>query len=273
MNEITLRTGQTIPQLGLGTWELTGATCTRSVEEAIGIGYRHIDTAFGYRNHADVAAGIVKSCIAREELFVTTKIPLNRQTRQEVLDQGSRLQDELQMPYVDLLLIHWPDRNVEFRETLSAMNELVESGVARGIGVSNFNQSLVAEADEVSPAPIVTNQVEFHPFLYQKDLMTTCEARSIRITAYSPLARGAVVRDERLESIARHYDVGPAEVAVAWLLSKQIIVIPKASSEPHLRSNLSATSLQLSQEHLAEIDSFGDHRRFVDWPGKHYPLE
>ena len=273
MNTITLRSGQPIPQLGLGTWELTGPACTTSVEHAIEIGYRHIDTAFGYRNHSDVAAGIQRSGISREELFVTTKIPLNQQTRQAVLDQGARLQDELAMPYVDLLLIHWPDRNVPFEETLSAMDELVQSGVARSIGISNFNADLVVDADAVSRSPIVTNQVEFHPFLNQKSLQKTCEDRGITITAYSPLARGTVTGDPRLQEIGRQYDAGPAEIAVAWLLSKGFIVIPKASSEAHLRSNLNATSLKIASEHIAEIDSFGDHRRFVDWPGKHYPLE
>jgi 2,5-diketo-D-gluconate reductase B len=270
---ITLRSGHSIPQLGLGTWELTGPTCTVSVEHAIEMGYRHIDTAFGYRNHSDVAAGIRQSGISRDELFVTTKIPLNQLTRQAVLDHGARLQDELGMEYVDLLLIHWPDRNVEFEETFGAMDELVKSGVARSIGISNFNAELVAEADAASRSPIVTNQVEFHPFLNQKSLQQVCEDRGITITAYSPLARGNVVADPRLQEIGRQYDVGPAQVAVAWLLSKGFIVIPKASSETHLRSNLSATTLEISNDHIAEIDSFGDHRRFVDWPGKHYPLE
>jgi 2,5-diketo-D-gluconate reductase B len=273
MNNITLRSGHSIPQLGLGTWRLSGSTCSETVARAIGFGYRHLDTAFGYSNHREVGEGIRRSGIDRQELFVTTKIPLGKETRKDVLEQGTRLQHELGMPYVDLLLIHWPDRTVEFSETLGALGELVDDGTTRSIGVSNFNADLVTEADRVSPKPIVTNQVEFHPFLYQRELQQACEERGIAITAYSPVAQGEVMKDTRLIAIGEHHGVSPAEVAIAWLLSKGIIVIPKATSDSHLKGNLAAASLKLDSSELGEMDRFDEHRRLVDGPWKHYPLE
>ena len=273
MNHVPLRNGATIPQLGLGTWELTGSECARSVAEAIGMGYRHIDTAFAYANHEEVARGIGDSGIAREELFVTTKVPLRKLSRSQVLQHGSEIPRQLGMDYVDLLLIHWPNRNVPFEETLGAMGELVERGVVRNVGISNFNKDLVRKADAVSPVPVVTNQVEFHPYLYQRELLETCESLDIRVTAYSPIARGRIVGDDRLRVIGEAHDASEVQVAIAWLMSKQIIVIPKASSREHLASNLAATDLELTPEELRTIDAFDEHHRLVDGPWKHFPLE
>ncbi len=273
MRHIRLRDGRTVPQLGLGTWELTGKQCTASVADALSMGYRHIDTAFAYGNHAQVAAGIAKAGVPREELFVTTKVPLGKQSRSQVLELGTQIRDQLQMEYVDLLLIHWPNRKVPFDETFAAMQELIDRGVSRSIGISNFNADLVTRANEVSPAPIVTNQVEFHPFLFQKKLLETCEALDIRITAYSPIARGEVLQDARMVEIGRAHDASAAQTTIAWLLAKEIIVIPKATSRGHLAANLAAVDISLSTEEISRIDSFDDHRRLVDGPWKHYPLE
>ncbi len=273
MTQIRLRDGRTVPQLGLGTWELTGRQCTRSVTEALAMGYRHIDTAFAYGNHAEVADGVAAAGIPREELFVTTKIPLGKQTRPQVLELGTQIPKQLGMEYVDLLLIHWPNRDVPFDETLGALHELVERGITRSIGVSNFNAELVTRVNEISPAPIVTNQVEFHPLLFQKTLLETCEALDIRITAYSPIARGQVLSDSRLTGIGEAHDASAAQIAIAWLLAKGMIVIPKASSRAHLAANLAACDIRLSAEEIAQIDAFGDHRRLVDGPWKHFPLE
>ena len=273
MDRITLRDGNEVPRIGLGTWQLTGARCTESVTEAISMGYRHIDTAFAYGNHAEVAAGIEQSGVRRDELFVTTKIPLGKQSRSQVIQQGDKLTEQLRTDYVDLLLIHWPDRDVPFEETLGAMKELVDRGTVRSVGISNFNPDLVQQADSVSPVPIVTNQVEFHPLLYQKKLLDTCRSLDVTVTAYSPLARGEAAADDRLAEIGRAHDASAAQVAIAWLLAHGIIAIPKASSAEHLRSNLEATDMELSDDEVARIDGFGDHRRLLDGPWKHFPLE
>ncbi|MFP4113470.1 MAG: aldo/keto reductase [Spirochaetota bacterium] len=273
MKQIRLRDGRTIPQLGLGTWQLTGRECRKSVAEAIAMGYRHIDTAFAYGNHNEVAAGIKESGLPREELYVTTKIPLNEQSRSQVLALGQSIPKQLGMEYVDLLLLHWPDKTVPFEETFAALAALIEEGRTRSIGISNFNPDLVRRADAVSPVPVVTNQVEFHPYLYQKTLLETCEELDIRVTAYSPIARGEVVGDDRLEQIGRAHDASAVQVSLAWLFARGLIVIPKASSEDHLRSNLAATEIELTPDELERIDSFEEHRRFVDGSWKHFPLE
>lgn len=273
MKTITLRTGTQVPQLGFGTFQLNGAACSDGVRTAIEIGYRHIDTAFAYANHRDVAAGIKASGIARKDLFITTKIPLRQQRRDQVIQFGQKLQDELETEYADLLLIHWPNKDVPFAETLGAMAELVSRGVVRSIGVSNFNARIMAEADEISPVPIVTNQVEFHPFLHQRELLEECRRRTIVLTAYSPIARGAVVTDERMIAIARRNGTTPVVAALAWALEKGVIVIPKATGRDHIAANFLATEVSLSSGDIAEIDSFRDRRRLIDGPWKHFPLE
>jgi diketogulonate reductase-like aldo/keto reductase len=273
MKMIQLRSGHSVPQLGLGTWQLEGDACVESVARAIELGYRHIDTAFGYSNHRQVGEGVRRSGIDRGELFITTKIPPRKQNRSQVIEQGRMLQEELGIEYLDLLLIHWPDKKVTFTETLGAMGELVDRGVVRSIGVSNFNARITAEADEVSVKPIVTNQVEFHPMLYQKELLEACLKREIRITAYSPLAQGAVMSNDRLVKIAEAHGATAAQVAISWLIAKGTIVIPKATSETHLRSNIEAVDLELSPEEIASIDSIEERKRCIGGSWADYPLE
>jgi len=270
---LTFRTGIEVPQLGFGTFRLDGEACVDGVRSAIELGYRHIDTAFGYENHREVAAGIKQSGVDREELFLTTKIPLTLQRRDQVIQIGQKLQQELEIDYVDLLLIHWPNKKIAFSETLGAMGELVSRGVVRSIGLSNFNRHIMAEADEVSPVPIVTNQVEFHPFLYQRDLLEACRQNQILVTAYSPIAQGTVLTDSRMTAIAERNAVTPAQVALAWAMDKGIIVIPKATGRRHIEENLRAEQVTLSPEEIAEIDAFEDHRRMIDGPWKHFPLD
>jgi diketogulonate reductase-like aldo/keto reductase len=273
MAEIPLRDGNRIPQLGLGTWELTGSACIEAVRTALDLGYRHIDTAVAYGNHSEVGKAISESGVPRHELFVTTKIPLNKQSPAQITQLTGQALKDLGIRYLDLLLIHWPNKHRPFGEPLGAMADLVDKGRVRSIGVSNFNRRILAEADEASRVPLVTNQVEFHPLLFQERLLADCQNRDIRITAYSPLARGKVIADERLADIAAAHDTGPAEVALAWLVSKGIIVIPKASSPDHLRANMAATRLELTPAEMEQIDGFGDQVRLIDGPWKHYPLE
>ena len=142
--------------------------------------------------------------------------------------------------------------------------------MVRSIGISNFNTDLVKQAAEVSEIPVVTNQVEFHPYLYQKELQHACEAVDMVITAYSPLARGDVLQDERLAEIAKSHNVSVPQVVIAWLLAKGVIVIPKASSKEHLESNLGALDVQLTDDEISTIDAFPEEKRYVDWSGKHF---
>lgn len=270
MKSIHLSSGYDMPALGLGTWQLTGETCRRSVADALGMGYTHIDTAIAYGNHPQVGEGIKDSGVDRESFFLTTKLPLGKHARAQILQQGGALLQDLGTDYVDLLLLHWPSRTPPLAESFAALEELVNKKMARSIGISNFSAELVEKAVDVSSLPIVTNQVEFHPYLYQKKLQAACEAHDMIITAYSPLARGDVLQDERLGAIAEKHGVGVPQVVIAWLLSKGVAVIPKASSKDHLRSNLDALELTLDEDDITTIDGFPEEKRHVDWPGKHF---
>lgn len=272
MEYVPLSSGKKIPKIGLGTWQLTGDTCRHAVSEALSMGYEHIDTAFAYGNHAEVGAGIKDSGKSRDSFFLTTKVPLEKQKRDQVIQHGGQMLKELQVDYVDLLLLHWPNKEVPFDETLSAMAELVSKGYTRSIGISNFNKNIAEECVEISSEPIVTNQVEFHPYLYQRELLEACEQLDMRITAYSPLARGEVFGDERLRRTAEKHGTGISQVVISWLMEKGIIVIPKASSKEHLTSNLEALNVTLDPDDIAEIDAFPEERRYVDGGWKHYPF-
>ena len=272
METIRLSSGYDIPRLGLGTWQLTGSACRESVREALTMGYTHIDTAVGYGNHREVGEGVRESGVNREGLFITTKISTEGARHDRMIGTAKRSLEELGMDYVDLLLIHWPTKKVPFAETLGAMKELVDAGSVRSIGISNFNARIAAEAARVSEVPIVTNQVEFHPLLFQKELQQACENLGMKITAYSPLARGEVLRNAEVREVAEKHGISAAQTAIAWLLHKGIIVIPKASSADHLESNLRAESIALDAEDVTAIDGIGERMRIVDGSWVEYPF-
>jgi len=272
MRTVKLSSGHEMPVLGLGTWELTGDPCRKAVADALGMGYTHIDTAILYGNHTEVGQGVKDSGVDRKSFFLTTKIPLSKQSRAQILQQGGQLLSDLQTDYVDLLLLHWPTKKTPFEESLGALKELVDKKRVRSIGISNFNKDLVRKVAKIFEIPVVTNQVEFHPYLYQKELKEVCEEGGMVITAYSPLARGDVLRDDRLSKIAEKHGASIPQVVIQWLLEKGIVVIPKASSKRHLQDNLGALDVSLDAEDIEAIDSFPEEKRKVDGTWKHYPF-
>ncbi len=254
-----------IPALGLGTWQLTGSQCREGVEHAIGLGYRHIDTAQMYGNEDEVGRGTASAGVDRGELFVTTKLAdrncASERVRSSVEDSLRRLGTD----YIDLLLIHWPNEDVELAETLDAMCELQHVGVVRNLGVSNFPPSWVKEA--VDHAPILANQVEYHPYLSQDEQLELAEQHDFALTAYSPLARGEVLDDEVLVQIAEAHGATPAQVALAWLLQQpRVCAIPKAASAAHREGNLGAVDIELSDDEMRRIFTLRRGRRIID-PG------
>lgn len=258
MESITVN-GATIPRLGLGTYRLRGQTCSHTVREALELGYRHIDTAEFYDNHAAIADGIAASTVARDEVFLTTKVWRTNLERHAVLAAANDSLDQLETEYVDLLLIHWPNDNVPIKETIGAMNRLQQEGRVRHIGVSNFSVPQLREARTVSQTPIVTNQVKYHPYNRQDELLEYCFANDLSLTAYSPLAKGDIVDDVTLAEIGRKYDKSPAQVALRWLLHQDpVIVIPKAASRDHLRANRGVFDFSLSTGEMREICNLAD---------------
>ncbi|HLC63177.1 MAG TPA: aldo/keto reductase, partial [Candidatus Nanoarchaeia archaeon] len=172
---------------------------------------------------------------------------------------------QLQTDYLDLYLIHWPNNKIDMKETFKAMHELLQKGKVRNIGVSNFTVEHLEQARKLSKK-ISINQVEFHPYLYQKALLNYCNENKVTLTAYSPLGRGQILNDKTITEIAKKHNKSPAQICLRWLIQKDIIVIPKASSEHHLKNNLEVFDFSLKEKEMKLIDSIGIKKRMVN-PG------
>ena len=258
---VTLNSGYDMPVLGLGTWRLSGDTCTAVTRKALELGYTHIDTAELYDNHAAIAAAL--KGFDRSSLFITSKVPDQDLAYDDVHRMCQKALHELETDYLDLYLAHWPNPDVPMAETFRAFRELHEQGKVRSIGVSNFNIRRLAEAIEVSDLPIAANQVEFHPLLYQRELLEFCRNSDVVITAYCPLARGAVFDNDVIKGVAEKNHKTPAQVSLRWLVQKGVVVIPKSSSEDRLRENMDIFDWELSPDDEERIDNIGEERRLL----------
>lgn len=247
-----------MPLIGLGTWKLNGKECETTVQKALEIGYRHIDTADAYQNHKEIGQAI-KSW-PRKELFLTSKIYLNDLSPHKVKQVTPRFLEELQVDYLDLLLIHWPNPDVALEDTLQAMLELKNQGMVRLIGVSNFVRSHI---EQLAPRfPIFNNQIELHPYLQRKDLVQTCKKFGITITAYRPLAQGKMENDPILQKIGAKFGKTASQVTLRWIIQQGMATIPKASNWQHLRDNFNIFDFHLDKKEMAEIDQLDRGIRF-----------
>lgn len=254
-----------MPALGLGTWQNTDPDqCAESVEAALEMGYRHIDTAQAYGNEESVGRGIASSTVAREDVFLATKVWLDNLAHDDVLETARASLDRLGVDYVDLLYVHWPARTYDPEGTLSAFDQLYEEGITERVGVSNFTPELLAEAVTLSEAPIFANQVEMHPLLPQKAVRDAATKHDVHIVAYSPLARGVVFDVPEIQSVAEKYDASPAQVSLAWLREKGVAAIPKATSVDHLRDNWNSLDLELDGGDIDRLDAIETQERQVD---------
>ena len=250
--------GASIPALGFGTWALPDDRVQPLVEHSIAIGYRHVDTAQMYKNEKPVGAGIKASGVSRGDIFLTTKIWPDFFAR----DAFRRAADErlavLGVDQVDLLLLHWPSKSVPLAETIEALNAVKEAGQTRHIGISNFTTAMIDEAARLSAAPLVTNQVEYHPFLSQAKVMASLREHGMALTAYCPLARGKVVGDPILSRIGKAHGKSDSQVALRWLVQQDgVIAIPRSSSEKRIAENLDVFDFKLSDAEMAEISAMG----------------
>ena len=266
MKTVKLASGFEMPVLGLGTWQLTGRKCREAVKKAIELGYRHIDTAWIYDNQEKIGEAIEESKIKREKLFITSKVWTDNLKYEDVLEQCEETLSQLKLNYLDLYLIHWPSKNIPLEETFRAFKKLVDDKKVRSIGISNFNIERVKEAVKKSKIPISVNQVEYHAYLNQENLLNECRKNKISLTAYSPLGRGKLLDDPILIKVANEVDKKPSQVALRWLIQKNIIVIPKASSENHLKENMEIFDFKLSEEQMNEINNIQVRKRLVN-PG------
>src|SRR5690625_4955002 len=237
------------------------------VEHALRVGYRHVDTAQGYGNEAEVGAAMAAVGVGRDQIFLTTKLRGDNLTPQRVHESTRESLKQLGTDYLDLLLIHWPSADVPIAQTLGAMNELVDQGLVRSLGVSNFSPTLVAEA--VRHATLLANQVEYHPYLSQEALLGLAADHDHVLTAYSPVARGRVMDDPVIGEIAEGHGATPAQVALAWLLAQERVVpIPKATSPERIEENFGALDVKLGSDELAAIAALdeGAAGRLIDPP-------
>ena len=251
---LTLNDGSTIPQIGLGTYQAAGDETARTVETAIGIGYRHIDTAMIYRNEAGVGAGMRASGVPRDQIFVTTKVWNTDQGHDAALAACAASLDRMGLDHVDLYLIHWPvpARDL-YVDTWRALIRLREEGRVRAIGVSNFNPDhldrLIAETGVV---PVV-NQVECHPAFQQRALRAADAERGIATQSWSPLGQGALLGDPMLRAIAEKHGRTPAQVILRWHVQQGLIVIPKTMSAARMRENFDLFGFALDEDDMARI--------------------
>ncbi|WP_420825968.1 aldo/keto reductase [Halococcus salsus] len=254
-----------MPTFGLGTWENEDPeACAESVRTALDMGYRHIDTAQAYGNEDSVGDGIEQADLDREEFFLATKVWTENLAHDDVIDSTHESLDKLGVDSVDLLYIHWPQNTYEPEETLPAFEELVDEGLIDHIGVSNFEPEHLDEAREILDEPIFANQVEMNPLLPQEELREYCDEHDIELVAYSPLARGKVFDVDEISEVAEKHDASEAQVSLAWLREKGVTVIPKATSEEHIRDNWESLHLDLDDEDVETIDGIDTVERQVD---------
>jgi 2,5-diketo-D-gluconate reductase B len=258
--------GAKIPLLGLGTWELRGRACARIVEQALRIGYRHIDTAEMYDNERDVGEGLHASGVKRGDVFLTTKIWPSHFAPRDLERATRNCLTRLRVREVDLLLLHWPNPQIPLADTLGALCEVKRKGLTRDIGVSNFTVKLVEEAFRLSSEPLVCNQVECHPFLDQSKVIAACRKHDMAVVAYSPIARGNARNDKVLARIGAAHGKTAAQVCLRYLVQHEIVVIPRTSKEQRLAENAAIFDFKLGAAEMAEIAKLA-HRdgRIIDW--------
>jgi len=254
-----------IPRIGLGTWALRGEEASRAVAGAIGLGYRHIDTAAMYGNEEAVGAGIRASGVAREQIFLTTKVWWTELAPDALRASAEASLARLGTPYADLMLIHWPAPGMDLAASLAALAKLQTDGLARAVGVSNFPPGLLRQALTLGIAPIAALQVECHVYLWQEALAALCRGHGLALTAYSPVAKGQVDQDPVMRRIAAKHGATPVQVALAWLLAQDgLVAIPKSGREAGQRENLAAAALRLDAEDMAAIAALPKDRRLVN---------
>jgi diketogulonate reductase-like aldo/keto reductase len=246
--------GAKIPAIGLGTWQLNGSAGARIIEQALRLGYRHVDTAQMYGNEREVGDALRASGIPRDEVFVTTKIPHSELAPAALERAAKQSLASLRLSHVDLLLIHWPNPQIPLAETMGAMAKMKREGYTRHIGISNFTVKLVEEVVKLSSEPIVTNQIEWHPYLDEEKVRAACQRHGISVTAYCPIARGRAVGDEVLTRIGKQYGKSAGQVSLRWLIQKGGIVIPRTSKVERLSENMAIFDFALSPADMEEID-------------------
>ena len=249
--------GARIPAIGLGTWELRGRACARIVEQALRLGYRHIDTAQVYENEREVGEGLRASGVKRDQVFLTTKIWPSHFSPHDLERSAKESLVRLRLTEVDLLLLHWPNPQVPLVETLGALARVRQQGIARHIGVSNFTVALIEEAAASCSEPLVCDQVEYHPYLDQSKVREACARHGMALVAYSPVAKGRIKSDDALQRIGERYRKTAAQICLRWLVQQGVAAIPRTSKLERLSENIEIFDFELSEEDMQQISAMG----------------
>ncbi|WP_020209792.1 2,5-didehydrogluconate reductase DkgB [Gilvimarinus chinensis] len=261
---------RSIPQLGMGTYRLQGEVAYKSVQMALDVGFRHIDTAQIYGNEEDVGRAIAESSVARNDVFITTKVWNDKLSQKEFLPSVKQSLEKLKTDYVDLVLIHWPSPQggEPMQEYLGELLKAQQEGLAKQIGVSNFTIAQTQQALDILPAgALATNQIEVHPYLTNDALRDYCHINQVQVTGYMPFAVGKVLQDKTIISIAEKYRATPAQIVLAWSLSQDMVTIPSSTKRGNLEANFSAQEIQLETDDVAAISALncGDRQANPDF--------
>ena len=262
MDVITAQ-GMTMPKLGLGTWRMKGADCTASVESALSLGYRHVDTAEMYDNEEAIGEALSRTNVPRGEIHLTSKVWWDHLTPAAMSQAIDASLGKLRTDYVDLYLVHWPAAGMDLPGVMDSLTRLRDSGKTRAIGVANFPSNLIRQAVDQG-APLACNQVEYHVSLSQDALLDAMRPFGISLVAYAPLAQGRLAEHDALRDIAAKHSATPAQVALKWLLDQDgVAAIPKASRRESQQANLDALSVSLDDADRAVIAALPKGSRFV----------
>ena len=252
--------------VGVGTWDLGGDTVRDSVRAALDAGYEHVDTAEGYANESEI--GEVLAEYDRADVFLTSKVLPKHLNYDSVVDSCEASLDRLGTDYLDLYLVHWPNPAISLRETLDAMAKLHDEGLVRNVGVSNFSAYQLSCAHHVSDVPIAVNQIEYHPWNTQDDVVDYCRETDTVVEAAAPLARTAVFEDDVIRDLAETYDRSPAQIVLRWAVENDVVVLPKSSSPDHVRANVDLFDWSLDEKDHARIDGIDRHHPVYDTPAR-----
>ncbi|CAN9513282.1 unnamed protein product [Ophioblennius macclurei] len=296
-NFVTLSSGQRMPIVGLGTWKSSPGQVKQAVISALQCGYRHIDCAAAYGNEPEVGEALALwigpgKALRRDDVFVTSKLWNTKHDPQDVEEACRTTLAHLDLSYLDLYLMHWPmafERGKElmprqadgsirysdthYRDTWRAMESLVDKGLVKAIGLSNFNARQIDDIISIARHKPVVNQVECHPYLSQTDLLSHCRSLAISMTAYSPLGSGdrpwaspdqpSLLEDSRLVGISQRYKKTPAQVILRWHIQRGVVCIPKSVTPSRIQQNLRVFDFSISQEDMKLIESINCNQRLI----------
>jgi 2,5-diketo-D-gluconate reductase B len=245
--------GARIPIIGFGTMTLKNDVCVDLVGTALQLGYRHLDTAQMYGNEREVGEGMRRSGIKREDVFLTTKVWFNRLAAGDFERSVDESLQRLGLPWVDLLMIHWPNAEIPLAESIGALCKVRRAGLAKHIGVANFNIAMIEQANQLASEPLAALQIEVHPYLDQTSVIAAARRHGMAVVGYCPLARGKVPGDEVLQAIGRAHAKTPAQVALRFLEQNSVIAIPRTSKRERLAENLGSLEFTLTAAEMAQI--------------------